>query len=60
MAEKSNIAADLAYMASHLELYTKVEMAAMLLAASVVIDDLMTLVGRPKIKLEDAEPEGHA
>lgn len=61
MTDKPDIAADLAYMAAHPELFTKKEMAAMLAEAVEVIETLRTLVGiRQEIELEDAEPEGNA
>lgn len=56
-----DIAADLAYMAHHPELFTKKEMASMMAEAAEVIATLRTLVGiRAEIELEDAEPEGNA
>ena len=45
MTDKPDIAAELAYMAEHPEIFTKKEMAAMLFAAAKVIEDLRTLVG---------------
>lgn len=59
--KEPDVAAELAYMAEHHEQFTKKEMAAMLAAASVVIEDLLSLVGvQAAIALEDIEPEGNA
>lgn len=61
MADKPNISDELAYMAAHPELFTKKEMAAMIVEAIEVIETLRQLVGiRQEIELEDAEPEGNA
>lgn len=61
MIDKPDIAAELAYMAAHPELFSKKEMAEAMVEAVEVIGTLRLLVGiRQEIELEDVEPEGHA
>lgn len=61
MADKPDIAARLADMASRPELFSKKEMAEAMVEAVDVIATLRILVDiRQEIELEDAEPEGNA
>ncbi|MDR7032404.1 hypothetical protein [Mesorhizobium sp. BE184] len=61
MTDDPDLITELAYMAAHPELFTKKEMAAMMLEAAEAIGTLRQLVGiRREIELEDAEPEGNA
>lgn len=61
MTDKPDIAARLADMAAHPDLFTKKELAAVMLEAVETIETLRILVGiRQEIELEDAEPEGNA
>lgn len=61
MADKPDIAARLTDMGSRPDLFTKKELAAVMLEAVETIETLRILVGiRQEIELEDAEPEGNA
>jgi len=62
MAEdKPDIEIELTYMGTHPDLFTKTEMASLLVESAEIIRTLRTLLRvKQEIELEDAKPKGHA